>query len=144
MSDEAPPQPEKGKISKQKAYTRFVLDPFQIFCLVNRSTLIEKNPGKKNSEITSMLATIWRALPDTQKQKYQYYASKLQHNKCKVERKPKGPPKKLVKDSTPVEVQTKPVAYDFSFPDDLPLPVESEENLMAFLDHNAVSVGVDE
>jgi len=73
--------------SQIKKYRRFVLDPFQIFCLENRPMLTKLNPKSKTFEITSMLSGIWRNLPEPQKQHYHMVALQLKNNKCSVSRK---------------------------------------------------------
>lgn len=78
---------DKNRIISTRLYTRFILDPFQIYCLANRKSFKAKFPDKKNSELTSMLASSWRALTDEKKHDYQMIASKLEHNKCKIKRK---------------------------------------------------------
>ncbi|EAY18868.1 HMG box family protein [Trichomonas vaginalis G3] len=80
------------KVAKSKRYTRYILDPFQIFCIEKRNEYMKAHPKLKNSGITSMLAGIWREMSDSEKMQYNLIAMKLQNNKCKVERKIKKNP----------------------------------------------------
>lgn len=77
------------KPGKARRYVRYILDPFQIFCIEKRSDCMKEHPDLKSSEITSILATKWRSMNDVEKQPYLLYAMNLQNNKCNVERKKK-------------------------------------------------------
>jgi len=83
--------PEKisSEDAKTKKFKRFVLDPFQIFCLENREQVNKLNPTSKTFEITSILSAVWRNLPENQKQHYHMMAVQLKNNKCMVTRKRK-------------------------------------------------------
>lgn len=74
-----------------KKYTRYVLDPFQIFCIEKRSEFLLEHPELKNSEVTSILGSIWRNMPQEEKQTYNTLAMRLKNNKCSVQRKIKKP-----------------------------------------------------
>lgn len=79
---------------KTKKYTRYILDPFQIFCIEKRNEYMKDHPDLKSSDVTSILAGIWRGLTDIEKQPYNMLAMKLQNNKCNVERKRRKLPSK--------------------------------------------------
>lgn len=82
-----PPEPNRPNIMKTKTYTRYILDAFQIFCIERRNEYMKEHPELKNSEVTSILAGVWRNMPDKEKESYSSIARNLQNNKCKVERK---------------------------------------------------------
>jgi hypothetical protein len=45
-------------------------DAFQVFCIDKRQEITSLHPGQSVGAITSMLATIWRAMPSDQKISY--------------------------------------------------------------------------
>lgn len=75
------------KDPKVKTYMRFVLDPFQIFCIEKRPEYISKHPELKSFEITALLGQIWRNIKEDERYHYQVLAQKLQKNKTIVSRK---------------------------------------------------------
>lgn len=81
------PDPGKANVVKTKTYTRYILDAFQIFCIKRRNDYMKEHPELKNSEVTSILAGLWRNMSDKEKESYTSIARNLQNNKCKVERK---------------------------------------------------------
>lgn len=93
-------QPKPGRARR---YVRYILDPFQIFCIEKRNEYMKDHPDLKSSEITSILATKWRSMSEMEKQPYLIYAMNLQNNKCNVERKKK---RTSQKDSTASEPKT--------------------------------------
>lgn len=72
-----------------KPYERFILDPFQIFCMENRKSLQEQFPEMKSSEITAFLGEKWRSLNESEKTNYKNLAFSLINNKCLIQRTPK-------------------------------------------------------
>lgn len=85
-NDDEEPREKKGS----KRHTRFVLDPFQIFCLENRPIFVRRYPHYKIYEITSVLASVWRSLPEAQRNHYHVMALKLKNNTCCTKRKGRG------------------------------------------------------
>ena len=81
--------PIKGKSKSFKSYTRYVLDPFQIFCIEKRNDFILEHPQLKSSEITSALSQIWRNMSLEEKQTYNTLAMSLQNNRISVKKKKK-------------------------------------------------------
>lgn len=81
------PEDSQRKSKSYKKYTRYVLDPFQIFCIEKRSEFLLEHPELKNSEVTSILGSIWRNMPPEEKQTYNTLAMRLKNNKCSVQRK---------------------------------------------------------
>lgn len=77
----------KRKPRNTKRYTRYILDPFQIFCFKKRNEYMRQHPELKNSDVTSILASTWRSMSKIEKQTYNLIAMQLQNNKCNVERK---------------------------------------------------------
>lgn len=69
---------------KSRLKTRYVLDPFQIYCYEKRPEVQELYPSLKTSEVTSFIANNWRKLPETAKQKYRYIALVLKNNKKRI------------------------------------------------------------
>ena len=67
-----------------KSKTRYVLDPFQIYCYEKRPEVQELYPLLKTSEVTSFIAEQWRKLPENMKQKYRYLALVLKNNQKRI------------------------------------------------------------
>lgn len=136
---------EKNGITRPESHQRFVLDPFQIYCIVNRSDVIKKNPTKKNSEITAILANSWKYITENEKQRYKYLALKLQHDKNKNVKNKRGifatKDKILNEEKDSEEAET---LLDFGKKSLLPSAVDSEENLMALLEMYNAIVAADE
>ena len=124
----------KQKTSKK--YTRFVLDPFQIFCLENRPLFVKRFPNKKIYEITSMLASVWRSLPESQKQNYHSMALQLKNNKCSVNRKTKGKEKEEKIDQNNEKI-------DESFTFDTFSEEKGTNSLISFDDGEGTIIGKD-
>lgn len=78
-----------AKINQDGRFVRYILDPFQIFCLERRLILRKQFPEKKIYEITSMLSQIWRGLSEDQKKYYHNMASKLKNNRFRIRRRRK-------------------------------------------------------
>lgn len=105
------------KVARSKRYTRYILDPFQIFCIEKRNEYMKAHPELKNSEVTSILAGIWREMSENDKMQYNLIAMKLQNNKCKVERKikknlPRSDSSKESKGSSTPEISEPDVEAD--------------------------------
>ena len=56
-------------LCKDKKIT--IVTAFQIFCMQNRDYYARLNPHLKGTGITSLLAKIWRRMPDQDKQQYE-------------------------------------------------------------------------
>ena len=97
-----PQTDHRRKPGKTKRYTRYILDPFQIFCIEKRNDYMREHPDLRNSDVTSILAGIWRSMSEKEKQAYNIIAMQLQNNKCNVERKTKKaqPKTEQTKDTT--------------------------------------------
>ena len=96
-----------------KKFRRFILDPFQIFCLENRDKVNKLNPNSKTFEITSILSTIWRNLNEQQKQHYHLMAIQLKNNKCSISRKKKNSDTSEQKNIRKSYTQTSSIFEDF-------------------------------
>lgn len=70
-------------------YKRYVLDPFQIFCIHRRRDILSSKPNLKPGEITGILGRIWRNMTSENKEEYILLAKKLEDNTCHVTRKKK-------------------------------------------------------
>ena len=110
----------KQKTWKTKRYTRYILDPFQIFCIEKRNEYMKDHPELKSSDVTSILAGVWRGLTDIEKQPYNMLAMKLQNNKCNIERKRR----KIIPKNDNTKDQKQQPTSEISEPD-----VDSEHNL---------------
>lgn len=96
QTDPKLPAPEPTK--KSNRYTRYILDPFQIFAIEKRNEILSRNPHMKNSELTNTLGFLWRRMSSEEKKVYQNLATKLHNNKCLIQRGKRGPNKrKLLK-----------------------------------------------
>lgn len=78
-------EPYRKRAPKSK-YTRFILDPFQIFCIEKRGDYMKAHPEMKNSEVTYHLGVIWRGMSPEEKIIYKNLAMQLQNNTCQVQR----------------------------------------------------------
>ena len=82
-----------NSLNKDKKIT--ILTAFQIYSMQNRDYYTRLNPHLKGTEITSLLAKIWKRMPETEKKQYE----ELSH---------------YIRSKTIPEPQLKPIQYTFT------------------------------
>jgi hypothetical protein len=90
------------------APSRVMIEPYRIFFLRKRAEIAQQNPGLSNSELTSLLGRLWRAMGTSEKQEYLHLAVNVGQKSRDARRRRRPPSRRMTTSLDPAETANPP------------------------------------